>query len=227
MLIAIVEDDVDQSDVLCLWLEAAGHQTVVFADGAGMLTALSERTFDLLIVDWTLPDQQGDTLIPAIRDRVGWNVPVLVATVRDREEDVVSGLRVGADDFLSKPLKQFELIARIEALGRRIIGRRPALMRVGPYELDTEAQRLCMDGKPVELTQKEFDLVWYFLSHPGKLFSRHHLLDKIWGVSADVDTRTVDTHVSRLRRKLGLGEAAPWRLTSVYGYGYRMESSAG
>lgn len=224
MQIALVEDDPDQADVLELWLEDAAHNVQCFVDGASLIQSFEERSYDLLIVDWVLPDQTGDVLLPAIRARIGWNVPVLVVTVRDREEDVVAGLRAGADDFLSKPLKRMELLARLEALGRRIGGQRQTPTRVGPFEFDIESQQCRVDGKPVELTQKEFDLAWYFLSNPGKLFSRHHLLDRIWGISADVDTRTVDTHVSRLRRKLFPSDGPGWRLVSVYGFGYRIES---
>jgi len=224
MLIALVEDDSDQSDVLELWLTDASHSVQCFADGASLVQSLGKQTFDLLIVDWMLPDGNGDTLLPKIRAQVGWDVPVLVVTVRDREEDVVAGLRAGADDFLSKPIKRMELLARLDALGRRFAMQRQAVSRIGPYEFDFEGQQCRVDGKAVEVTQKEFDLAWYFLSNLGKLFSRHHLLDKIWGISADVDTRTVDTHVSRLRRKLFTSDSVGWRLVSVYGYGYRLES---
>lgn len=224
MQIALVEDDPDQADVLELWLEDAAHSVACFADGASLVQSLQDRSYDLFIVDWVLPDQTGDVLLPVIRARIGWDVPVLVVTVRDREEDVVAGLRAGADDFLSKPLKRMELLARLEVLGRRIGGQRQVPTRVGPFEFDIESQQCRINGKPVELTQKEFDLAWYFLSNPGKLFSRHHLLDRIWGISADVDTRTVDTHVSRLRRKLFPSDGVGWRLVSVYGFGYRIES---
>lgn len=224
MLIALVEDDPDQAEVLGFWLSEAGHETVEFATGAALIDALGKRYFDLYVVDWILPDMHGDEIIREIRMRIGWDTPVLVATVRNREEEIVAGLGAGADDYLSKPVKQLEFIARIEALARRLKPRMQAVLHIGRYEFDTEQQRVRIDGSPVEFTQKEFDLAWYLFSNPGKLFSRNHLLDKIWGVSADVDTRTVDTHVSRLRRKLTLNEANGWKLESIYGYGYRMES---
>lgn len=224
MLIALVEDDPEQADVLQLWLEDALHDVRYFADGSGLLQSLAAASYDLIIVDWSLPDQTGDELVPAIRALAGWDVPVLVVSMRDREDDVVVGLRAGADDYLSKPLRHLELIARIESLGRRINSRCQRTTQVGPFGFDLDSQQCRVNGKVVEVTQKEFDLAWYFLSNPGKLFSRHHLLDKIWGISADVDTRTVDTHVSRLRRKLFTADIQGWRLVSVYGYGYRLEA---
>ncbi|TVQ37805.1 MAG: DNA-binding response regulator [Wenzhouxiangella sp.] len=223
MLIAIVEDDIDQGEALAFWLAQGGHQSEVFDDGDSALAALAQRHFDLIVVDWMLPDMQGDALIAKIRERLGWDTPVLVATVRGREEDIVAGLTAGADDYLVKPVKQMEFIARIEALARRLRPRQQPVLQAGIYELDAEQQRARVNGASVDLTQKELDLAWYLFSNPGKLFSRNHLLDKIWGVDADIDTRTVDTHASRLRRKLRLGDANGWKLESIYGYGYRME----
>ena len=223
MLIAIAEDDLDQSEVLALWLSQAGHQSEAFGNGETTLKALMQQHFDLVVVDWMLPDMQGDQLIASIRERLGWDTPVLVATVRGHEEDIVTGLSAGADDYLVKPVKQMEFIARIEALGRRLKPRQQPVLAAGIYELDAEQQRARVNGKEVDLTQKELDLAWYLFANPGKLFSRNHLLDKIWGVAADIDTRTVDTHVSRLRRKLRLSPDNGWKLESIYGYGYRME----
>lgn len=224
MRIALVEDDIDQSEVLSFWLNEAEHDTSEFFNGASLLDAMGKQYFDLYIVDWILPDMNGGEVIRQIRAQVGWNTPVLVTTVLNKEQDIVEGLSSGADDYLCKPVKQGEFIARIEALTRRLRARAQPVLRVGSYKLDSEQQRVRVHGTKIELTQKEFDLAWYLISNPGTLFSRNQLLDKIWGVSADVDTRTVDTHVSRLRRKLSLNESNGWKLESIYGYGYRLEA---
>lgn len=224
MHIAIVEDDEDQNDVLKLWLTSAKHQVDAFTTGRSLMEAVGQKVYDLLIVDWLLPDLNGGQIIEWVRENVGWDIPIIVATVRDTEEDIVAGLRVGADDYLVKPLKQFELLARIETIARRRKVRRQEVIRAGAYEIDTERRMLRVDGQVVEVTQKELDLAHYLFSNPGKLFSRNHLLDKIWGINAAIDTRTVDTHISRLRRKLKLNGEFGWQMAPVYGYGYRLES---
>jgi DNA-binding response OmpR family regulator len=224
MHIAFVEDDPDQAAVLKLWLESAGHAVDAFANGRDFMAAAARKTYELLLVDWVLPDYDGGKVIEWIRSTVGWEVPILVTTVRDAEEEIVAGLRVGADDYLVKPLKSLELLARIETVARRVKARRQTVLHAGDYEIDTERRQARLAGNPVEMTQKELDLAYYLFANPGKLFSRNHLLDKIWGINAAIDTRTVDTHVSRLRRKLKLNGEHGWQLVPVYGYGYRLES---
>lgn len=224
MHIAFVEDDPDQAAVLKLWLESAGHAVDAFANGRDFMEAAARKTYELLLVDWVLPDYDGGKVIEWIRSTVGWEVPILVTTVRDAEEDIVGGLRVGADDYLVKPLKSLELLARIETVARRLKARRQTVLHAGDYEIDTERRQCRLTGNSVEMTQKELDLAYYLFANPGKLFSRNHLLDKIWGINAAIDTRTVDTHVSRLRRKLKLNGEHGWQLVPVYGYGYRLES---
>lgn len=224
MLVAFVEDDEDQSDVLKFWLESAQFEVEAFANGRAFMEAVGRKAYDLLLVDWVLPDYDGGQVIEWIRQTVGWEIPILVTTVRDSEEDIVGGLQVGADDYLVKPLKKFELLARIQTVARRIKARRQAVVHAGAYEIDSERRQMRVDGQAVELTQKELDLAYYLFTNPGKLFSRNHLLDKIWGIHAAVDTRTVDTHISRLRRKLKLNGEFGWQMAPVYGYGYRLES---
>jgi two-component system response regulator RegX3 len=225
MHIGIAEDDPDQLDLLRLWLEGPGHGHSVrgFGTTAEYIAALKKERFDLLMIDWVLPDGTGADLLAWVRGNLGWDIPVLVVTARDDEATVVAALQAGADDYVVKPPKPLELLARVAALGRRVKAGGLPVLRLGAFEIDIQRQRLSMDGEPVTLTQKEFDLTVYLFQSPGKLLSRDHLLNKIWGINAEVDTRTVDTHVSRLRKKLGLDGSRGWKLVPVYGVGYRFE----
>lgn len=227
MHIGIVEDDPDQLDLLQLWAESVPHTSKGYSNAADFKVALQQEPFDLLMIDWMLPDAVGVDLIQWIRANLGWNIPILVVTARDDEETIVSALEAGADDYLVKPPKRMELAARVAALGRRI---RPALplaqttaVTIGDYEYDTQKQTFSVKGEPITLTQKEFDLAVYLLQTPGKLVSRDHLLNKIWGVNAEIDTRTVDTHVCRIRKKLHLDGQFGWKLVSIYRVGYRFD----
>ncbi|WP_157271801.1 response regulator transcription factor [Azohydromonas aeria] len=223
MHIAIAEDDLDQQDLLRLWLEGAQHSVATHATVASYLDALKHERFDMLLIDWMLPDGTGADLLQWARGNLGWETPILVLTARDDEETVVQALQAGADDYVVKPPKHAELLARVAALGRRVRSNGLPVLRLGAFEIDIQRQRLSLDGEPVVLTQKEFDLSAYLFQNPGKLLSRDHLLNKIWGLNAEVDTRTVDTHVSRLRKKLGLDGSRGWKLVPVYGVGYRFE----
>jgi DNA-binding response OmpR family regulator len=223
MHVGIAEDDPDQAALLALWLEGAAHSTQAFGTAASYIAALKQDRFDLLLVDWMLPDGTGADVLTWVRANLGWELPILVVTSRDDEATVVTALQAGADDYVVKPPKPMELLARVAALGRRVRSGAMPVLRLGAFEIDIQRQRLALDGEPVVLTQKEFDLSAYLFQNPGKLLSRDHLLNKIWGISADVDTRTVDTHISRLRKKLGLDGSRGWKLVPVYGVGYRFE----
>ena len=221
--IAIAEDDLDQMKLLQLWLESAPHTTTGRDTVADFIELLKKERFELLVIDWMLPDGTGADVLQWARSNLGWELPILVLTARDDEATVVTALQADADDYVVKPPKPLELLARVAALGRRVRGGALPLLRMGAFEIDVQRQRLLLDGEPVVLTQKEFDLSAYLFQNPGKLLSRDHLLNKIWGIHADVDTRTVDTHISRLRKKLGLDGSKGWKLVPVYGVGYRFE----
>ena len=223
MHIAIAEDDPDQLALTRLWLDAAGHSTAGFETVAAFVDGVGRERFDLLLIDWMLPDGTGADLLAWVRQNLGWELPVIVVTSREDEETVCEALRAGADDYIVKPPKPFELRARIEAVARRAKPGGLPVLRAGAYEIDVQRHRIAVEGAPVTLTQKEFDLAVYLFQNPGKLFSRDHLLNRIWGISAEVDTRTVDTHMSRLRKKLLLDGARGWKVSPVYGYGYRFD----
>lgn len=223
MHIGIAEDDPDQRDLLAFWLAGAEHSSRGYGSAAQYIEALKKERFDMLMIDWMLPDGTGADLLAWVRGNLGWEIPVLVVTARDDEATVVAALQAGADDYVVKPPKPLELLARVAALGRRVKAGALPVLRLGAFEIDIQRQRLSLEGQGLTLTQKEFDLAVYLFQSPGKLLSRDHLLNKIWGFNAEVDTRTVDTHVSRLRKKLGLDGSKGWKLVPVYGVGYRLE----
>lgn len=224
MHIGILEDDLLQQEVYKLWLGSVKHSCECYKSVREFVVALQQTRFDLLLIDWMLPESSGEEALKWVRDNLGWELPVIFITSRDREVDVVTALRAGADDFIVKPPKLLELMARIESLSRRV--KTPLLMRFGSYEVDNERRTIAVDGLPVELTQKEFELACYMFTHPGKLLSRVHLLEALWGLNANVDTRTIDTHVSRIRRKLLIDPEHGWQIFPVYGWGYRIEKVA-
>lgn len=223
MHIAILEDDDDQRALLELWLGSAEHSFRGFDTAAAFIDGLKRERFDLLLVDWMLPDSTGTDVLPWIRENLGWDIPVVVVTSLDDEDTVVTALKLGADDYLVKPAKPAELLARLENVARRVKPGGLPVLRLGAFEVDVQSHRLSLEGDAVTLTQKEFDLSVYLFQNPGKLLSRDHLLNRIWGLNTDVDTRTVDTHISRLRKKLSLDGSKGWKLTPIYGYGYRFD----
>lgn len=223
MHIAILEDDPFQQDLLALLVRQGQHTSTAFGTTTAFLQGLQAQTFELALIDWMLPDGTGGEVLRWIRQHVGWTLPAIVITAREEEATVVAALEAGADDYLVKPVKPLELLARIAAASRRARPGALPVLRAGAYEIDIQRQRLAIAGQAVESTQKEFDLAVCLFQNMGKLLSREFLLDKVWGISAEVDARTVDTHVSRLRRKLGLDGRRGWKLVSVYGFGYRFE----
>jgi DNA-binding response OmpR family regulator len=224
MRIAYLEDDPDQSALIRRWLEAAGHVCHHFDRGHALQRSLARESFDLYLLDWHLPDGDGLEVLKAIRARTP-NAPVIFAAQRDGDDDVIRALQAGADDYLAKPVRQGMLLARIEAVGRRLrkVEHPTQRIELGPFLVDREARVLTLDGRRVELTDKEYALAEFLFLNAGELLSRRHLLEAVWGLRADVKTRTLDTHVSRLRSKLGLGGERRWRLTSVQQFGYRLE----
>jgi two-component system response regulator RegX3 len=223
--VALVEDDAQVGQLISMWLEEAGYQPMLFGTGAVFQRTAGRESFDLVILDWMLPDTTGDQLLVWLREKVDSRVPVVFVTARDSEEDIVRALQLGADDYLPKPVRQAELLARLQAVSRRVYGAGEAkgVLRFPPYELNLDSRTVLADGKPVELTQKEFDLALFMFRNAGRLLSRQHILETIWGHRGDVPTRTVDTHMSRIRAKLGLGAANAWRLSAIYNHGYRLE----
>ena len=230
MRIAIVEDDPDQAALLQLWLTDEGFDCHVFEDGAKAIKAFQKDSYDLVLLDWYLPELNGTEVLAWIRENLDWKMPVIFVTQRDSEEDLAYALERGADDYVAKPIKPVVLKARIHALLRRVHGgiqQANLPLQFGKFCFDTHSKQLIADDQPIVLTQKEFELALFLFRNSGRLLSRAHLLESVWGHSAELNTRTLDTHISRLRKKLKLGEDAGWRLSSVYHHGYRLESVTG
>lgn len=224
MKIAMLEDDIQQAELVGGWLREAGHEVVHRETGAAFLECCRSEPFDMAILDWELPDQTGVDVLNTLRQRDKLALPVLFATQRDNEEDVVSALAAGADDYLVKPLRQRELSARLEALRRRAGIESPSdTLTLGTIEIDTQRLSVHVDGEAVKLTQKEFDVAVQFLNNIGRVLSREYLLRTVWGVDAALNTRTVDVHVSRVRRALKINPDMGYCITTIYQHGYRLE----
>jgi DNA-binding response OmpR family regulator len=219
--VLIAEDERDLSNLLKRHLEDEGHRVLQAFDGQTALDVVQRDKPDLVILDWMLPRLDG--LEVARRVRRTTTTPILMLTARSDEIDRVLGLEVGADDYLTKPFSIRELLARVRAMFRRI-----ELLREAPSDMEpTIHEELVVDplsrtatvrDEPLELTPKEFDLLYLLATQAGRAFSRDYLMEKVWGYDAGGFDRTVDTHVLRLRRKLGsLGE----RIETVWGVGYK------
>jgi len=224
MRIALLEDDQDQSDLIQTWLQAAGHSCHVCALGKDMVRMAQRETFDMFLLDWEVPGMSGAEVLVWLRANIAEPVPVLFVTARQDENDIVHALSSGADDYMVKPLGRLELLARIGALARRA---RPAaaleVLEYGRLRVDSRGRQMMLDGAEVAMTQKDYELALFLLQNIGRLLSRGHILEAVWGQSADLNTRTVDTHISRIRGKLQLTPENGWRLSAVYQHGYRLE----
>ncbi|WP_227815291.1 response regulator transcription factor [Nitrogeniibacter aestuarii] len=224
MRLAILEDDSVQNETLTEWLRQAGHDVHSFVDPREFIRVAGRESFDLCLIDWMLPEISGTDVLNWLRQDRANDTPVIFVTARDAEEDIVTALSSGADDYIIKPLRRYELVSRIEAVMRRA---RPLaqeqVIDVPPYFFDITAKRVTVAGEQIELTDKEFDLSMFLFRNLGRLISRGHMLEAVWGRNPNLATRTVDTHISRVRSKLGLRPENGFRLTPTYNYGYRLE----
>lgn len=224
MRLAILEDDPDQLALLQRWLAQDGHDVHGYLSGREMMMRAGRESFDLFVLDWQVPDVSGTDVLLWLRTHVSQRVPVLFVTVRDSEQDIVFALENGADDYIIKPARQHELLARVHALLRRAYPREEEKrLTFPPYEIDIQRGEVLRAGAKLELTPKEFDLTVVLFRNIGRLLSRGHLQEAVWGRTGDLNTRTVDTHISQVRKKLDLRAETGFRVVPVYNYGYRLE----
>ena len=226
MRIAILEDDPDQLALLKHWLVPDGHDVHGYLRGRDAMNHAGRESFDLFVLDWQVPDVSGVEVLKWVRANVSKSVPILFVTVRDSEQDIVFALEQGADDYMVKPVRRQELVARMHALLRRAYPREEQKqLSFPPFEIDTQRNEISRDGAKIDLTPKEFELTVALFRNLGRLMSRGHLQETVWGRSGDLATRTVDTHVSQVRKKLDLAETG-YRVVPIYNYGYRLEKIA-
>ena len=224
MRIGYLEDESSQAELVKSWLLAAGYEVFHAGNGADFIRLLTENPVDMLILDWQLPDMEGVDVLNAVRNQLNLRLPVVFATQRDAEADIVRALQAGADDYLVKPLRQAELLARLVSIARRAgVQDDERLLELGPITLDTVAQEIKLDGALVKMTPKDYQLAYCLLRNVGKLLSREYLLREVWGIDAPLNTRTVDVHISRIRRSLNIVPEMGYCIKTVYQHGYRLE----
>jgi len=225
--IALVEDDATHAELYSAWLGTAGFKVTTYVSGADFRRRLGAESVDVVVLDWELPDTTGLDLLDWLKHSPNASLPVVFLTGNAEESDVVAALRAGAEDYVAKPARPGELIARVEAVVRRSASvaseREVPMIEAPPFQLDPVRRRLLISGVEQDTTDREFELLAFMFRRAGRVISRELLLKEVWNLSADVTTRTVDTHISRLRKKLGLGGENGWRLSSVYLHGYRLE----
>lgn len=229
MIIAVLDDDPEQVEAIQAVVEAAGDKAVGFSRAAALLSALRRETFDLLIVDWSLPDRSGLEVIQWVRANLDPPPPMLLVTNRTDDADIVAGLEAGADDYLAKPLPGPVLAARIGALLRRAYRRAPEgrLEEHAGFLFDATQSTARFAGRTVALTTKEFALALVLFRNLQRALARSYLIESVWGADPNVNSRSLDMHVSRVRTKLNLRPEEGFRLTPVYSYGYRLERLGG
>lgn len=225
LFVALLEADRRLAKTMMAWLEAAGHDFTCCSQPQEFLACLDCGRYDLLVVDCRCEDDSCFTAIEKAVHQPDGRIPLLFVSDADAREQIVRALAHGADDYIVKPLQRQEWLSRMEILVQRF-PRQPAvsarIQNYGPFRIDPEQRLISRYGKPVEVTGKDFSLACYLFSHRDELLSRHRLLADVWGLNEAVNTRTLDVHISRLRKALLL-EGTGYQIRTVHQYGYRLE----
>lgn len=223
--ILLVEDDEALAELLTWHLRREGHNVEHTADGEEALLLAAEGPPDIVLLDWMIEGLSGIEVCRRLRRSTQTaNVPIIMLTARGEEEDRIRGLETGADDYVTKPFSPRELVARVAAVLRRV---RPALagerLTYSGIEMDIADHKVRRDGVPLALGPTEFRLLRHFMEHPGRVFSRERLLDSVWGRDSDIEPRTVDVHIRRLRKAINVGNA-PDLIRTVRSAGYALDA---
>ena len=223
--ILVVDDEPTITEVLCRYLERAGYRTRVADDGHAAIAAVRQQAPDLIVLDLMLPGIDGLEVMRRVREHDRDHTAIILLTARGEESDRVVGLRLGADDYVVKPFSPAELVARVDAVLRRL-DTTPGIeapLQFGALVIDTTARRVTLGGDEVALTAREFELLLFLGRHPGQAFTRNQLMDLVWRYSFYTDTSTVTVHMRRLRSKIEHNPSEPERLQTVWGVGYRFQ----
>jgi DNA-binding response OmpR family regulator len=225
MRIAVLDNDRNQTELVCQVLSTAGHGCQPFGSSRELMAQARRDSFDMLIIHWQLPDGGAADVVRWVRDRFSPTFPIMFITGRSNEDDIVAGVAAGADDYMIKPIRRGELVARVQALLRTAYPTQNAVEQIqfGAYVFQSRTGRVTMKGKAIDVTQKEFDLALLFFRNLGRPLSRAFILEAVWARDVQIPSRTMDTHVSRVRSKLQLRPEHGFRLAPVYSYGYRLE----
>jgi DNA-binding response OmpR family regulator len=221
--VLVVDDEPTIAEVVSRYLQRAGYETQVAHDGAQALASSAQRRPDLVVLDVMLPGTDGLRLMSRLRDQDGRPLGVILLTARGEQADRIAGLRLGADDYVVKPFSPAELVARVDAVLRRVdppVGD-AGLLVLGPIRIEPASRRVFARGEEVVLTAREFDLLLHMARHPHQVFSRDQLMEAVWQYAFFTDTSTVTVHIRRLRAKLEADPARPRHLETVWGVGYR------
>ncbi|MEH6790095.1 response regulator transcription factor [Parasphingorhabdus sp.] len=226
MRVAIADDDPDIIDFLGKIVEEQGHVYVGYSDGPSLSNALLRDTFDLIILDWNMPGKNGMEILKWMDSAVEDRPPVMMVTSRTAKQDISDALNAGADDYITKPEDKNVIAARINALLRRNSGASAmdVVVEYGDYLLDRIGQVVRHGDKEIALTAKEFELTDLMFRNRDRTLSRRYIMETVWRTNAHLATRTLDMHVSRIRSKLGLKPENGFRIFTVFGYGYRLET---
>ena len=222
--ILIVEDEPALSEPLAYLLTREGYETTVVADGATALTTFDHAGADLVLLDLMLPGLPGTEVCRELRQRS--SVPIIMLTAKDSEVDIVVGLELGADDYVTKPYSTRELLARIRAVLRRQTDDSDlddGVLTAGPVRMDVDKHQVTVDGREIAMPLKEFELLELLLRNAGRVLTRGQLIDRVWGADYFGDTKTLDVHVKRIRSKIEPDPSNPRMLVTVRGLGYRFE----
>ena len=225
--ILIADDNPDITDVLAVYTKKEGYEPVIASDGEEAVRMFHQYNPVAVLLDVMMPKEDGYEVCRKIRAKS--DVPVILVTARGEDFERVMGLDIGADDYIVKPFSPNEVMARVRAVLRRMTkaekedSTKANVLTVGNLEINLDEYTLCIGGKKIALTKKEIETMWTLASNPNKVFTRDNLLDSLWGFDYYGDTRTVDSHIKRLRAKLDVAEHSSWNIKTIWGVGYKFE----